>query len=71
MTVSNDGFLRRYAKTRRFTVGVPRSFTIAPDGSRVVFLRALSGDDPTTALWVLDVGTGRERLICDPRGLSV
>jgi dipeptidyl-peptidase-4 len=40
---------------------------VAPDGSRVAFLRSPAGDDPTNALWVLDVGEGRERLVLDPR----
>jgi dipeptidyl-peptidase-4 len=42
---------------------------VAKDGSRVAFLRSPAGDDPNTCLWVLDVDTGRERLVADPRGL--
>ncbi len=57
---------RQYARTRRFTLGAPRSFTIAPDGSRVLFLRSRAGDDPVTGLWELDVASGAERLIADP-----
>jgi dipeptidyl-peptidase 4 len=49
---------RQYARTRRFTLGVPRSFTIAPDGGRVLFLRSRAGDDPVTGLWELDVASG-------------
>ena len=67
---AEGSFPRQYARTRRFTLGVPRDFEIAPDGSRVAFLRALAGDDPTTALWVLDLDPARERLVCDPRDLS-
>ena len=36
-------FPRAYARTRGFRLGVPRDFTVAPDGSRVVFLRAVAG----------------------------
>ena len=64
-------FPRQYARTRRFTLGQPRSFHIARDGSRVAFLRSKAGDDPTTCLWVLDLTTGKERLACDPRDLAV
>jgi dipeptidyl-peptidase-4 len=68
--VTGDEFPRQAARTRNFSLGVPRSLTVAPDGSRVVFLRTRAGDDPVTCLWVLDVGTGTERLIFDPRSLS-
>ncbi|MEA2703756.1 MAG: dipeptidyl-peptidase 4, partial [Actinomycetota bacterium] len=60
-------FPRQSARTRGFSLGVPRSFRVADDGSRVVFLRSASGRDPLTALWVLDVGAGVERLVADPR----
>jgi dipeptidyl-peptidase-4 len=61
-----DTFPRQHARTQRFTLGVPRSFQISPDGKTVAFLRSKSGDDPVTCLWVLDVGTGTERLVVDP-----
>ncbi|HEX4655227.1 MAG TPA: DPP IV N-terminal domain-containing protein, partial [Mycobacteriales bacterium] len=62
-----DTFPRQYARTRRFTLGVPRAFTVFPD--RVLFLRALSGSDPRTDLWMLDLAAGTERQIVDPAGL--
>ncbi len=65
-----DSFPRQKARTRNFTLGAPRSFEVAPDGSRVVFLRSLAGDDPRTALWTYDVGEGHERLIVDPVDLT-
>ena len=61
-----DSFPRQQARTQGFTLGVPRSFQISPDGSRVAFLRSQGGDDPVTCLWVIDAGTGQERLIADP-----
>jgi dipeptidyl-peptidase-4 len=68
--VTGAEFPRQVARTRNFSLGVPRSFTVAPDGSRVVFLRTRAGDDAVTCLWVLDVEAGGERLVFDPRSLS-
>ncbi len=62
-------FSRRSARTRRFTLGRPRGFRVAADGSRVAFLRSPAGDDPVHSLWVLDVATGEERLVADPRAV--
>ena len=44
-----ESFPRQKARTRDFTLGAPRSFEVAADGSRVVFLRSPAGDDPQTA----------------------
>ncbi|WP_333739145.1 S9 family peptidase [Streptomyces sp. IBSBF 2806] len=66
MTTDSGSFPRRHARTQRFTLGAPRSFTVAPDGSRVVFLRSGSGTDRAGALWVLDPADGTERLAADP-----
>jgi dipeptidyl-peptidase-4 len=69
MTTEPDSFPRRHARTQRFTLGAPRSFTVAPDASRVVFLRSRSGTDRASALWVLDLTDGTERVAADPRVL--
>ena len=69
MTTEPDSFPRRHARTQRFTLGAPRAFTVAPDGSRVVFLRSNSGTDRASSLWVLDTADGRERVAADPRAL--
>ncbi len=61
-----ESFPRAYARTRRFTLGAPRTIRVSPDGQRVVFLRSGAGDDPSTGLWVLDTQTGKERLVGDP-----
>ncbi|MEU9888259.1 prolyl oligopeptidase family serine peptidase [Sphaerisporangium sp. NPDC051011] len=66
----SESFPRLYARTRRFSLGVPRGFTIAPDGGRVVFLRSRSGTDPVTCLWELDISSGAERLLVDPADLG-
>jgi dipeptidyl-peptidase-4 len=65
-----DSFPQQEARTRRFTLGVPRAFRISPDGGRVLYLRTQSGTDPVTCLWTLDVGSGTERLVVDPRTLG-
>ncbi|WP_125261974.1 prolyl oligopeptidase family serine peptidase [Streptomyces alboflavus] len=63
-------FPRQHARTQRFSLGAPRAFTVAPDGSRVVFVRSASGTDRTGALWVLDLADGgAERVAADPRAL--
>ncbi|MFE2632077.1 prolyl oligopeptidase family serine peptidase [Streptomyces sp. NPDC059374] len=69
MTTEPVSFPRRHARTQRFTLGAPRAFTVAPDGSRAVFLRSSSGTDPASSLWVLDTAEGRERVTADPRTL--
>jgi dipeptidyl-peptidase 4 len=65
-----ESFPRQEARTRRFTLGVPRAFRVSPDGTRVVFLRTKGGADPVTCLWALDVASGHERLVADPRTLG-
>jgi dipeptidyl-peptidase-4 len=65
-----DSFPRQQARTRRFSLGAPRSFQIAPDGATVAFLRSRGGTDPVTCLWALDVASGAERLIADPASLD-
>ncbi|RTL64114.1 MAG: S9 family peptidase [Pseudonocardiaceae bacterium] len=65
-----DSFPRRQARTRRFTLGAPRGAVLSPDGRRVAFLRSRGGTDPVTCLWSLDLDTGDERLVADPRVLD-
>ncbi|GAA4860240.1 prolyl oligopeptidase family serine peptidase [Pseudonocardia benzenivorans] len=65
-----DSFPRRQARTRRFTLGAPRGAVVSPDGGRVAFLRSRGGTDPVTCLWSLDLDSGEERLVADPRALE-
>src|SRR5919201_491544 len=65
-----DSFPRQAARTRRFTLGHPRSFAVARDGSRVAFLRSRAGDDPSTSLWAVDLPGGGERLVADPGSVA-
>ena len=62
-------FPRLYARTGRFTLGVPRALTVSPDGRRVHFLRTASGTDRAGALWVYDVRSRQERCVASPEAL--
>ncbi|MFJ3160637.1 S9 family peptidase [Streptomyces kanasensis] len=61
-------FPRAFARTRRFSLGVPGHFTVSPDGERVLFVRTGSGTDPVGCLWLYE--DGGERLLADPAGLG-
>ncbi|WP_326577921.1 prolyl oligopeptidase family serine peptidase [Streptomyces sp. NBC_00481] len=69
MTTQPESFPRRHARTQRFSLGAPRAFSVAPDGSRVVFLRSSSGSERAGKLWVLDLPDGDERVAADPVSL--
>ncbi|WP_328846753.1 prolyl oligopeptidase family serine peptidase [Streptomyces sp. NBC_00258] len=58
----------QYARTKRFSLGVPRGFTVSPDGDRVLFLRTTSGRSTTSLLWLYE--NGEERLLADPLTLG-
>ncbi|CAM3934137.1 prolyl oligopeptidase family serine peptidase [Nocardiopsis rhodophaea] len=63
-------FPRQQARTQRFTLGVPRAFQISPDGRRVAFLRSRHGTDPAACLWMLELESGREWVVADPRAMG-
>ncbi|MDQ2650107.1 MAG: prolyl oligopeptidase family serine peptidase [Actinomycetota bacterium] len=65
----SDTFPRQQARTQRFTLGAPRNLAVSPDGTRVSFLRSSGAEDPVNALWVLDLSSGEERKVVDPRAL--
>ncbi|HUA31482.1 MAG TPA: prolyl oligopeptidase family serine peptidase [Streptosporangiaceae bacterium] len=65
----DSSFPRQQARTQFFTLGIPNSFAITPDGEQIAFLRGRSGTDLDTCLWVRDTKTGDERLVADPREL--
>jgi len=66
----SDSFPRQYARTQRLSLGEPRSFTVSPDGSRVIFIRSHSGSDSVNTLWSIDTATGVEHELLDPRTLN-
>ncbi len=57
-------FPRQFARSRRFSLGVPRHLTLSPDGRRVLFVRTGSGTDPVGRLWQYE--DGAERMLADP-----
>ena len=61
-TVAHQDFLKRYAVTRRFSLGRPRSIEVVPDGSAVLFLRSGS-ESFVHNLYEFDTATGKERLL--------
>ncbi|EFQ82778.1 peptidase, S9A/B/C family, catalytic domain protein [Aeromicrobium marinum DSM 15272] len=63
MTLS---YPRLAARTLRFTLGVPRSITVAPDGRTVRFVRTSDGVTRTGILREIDVATGEEAVLADP-----
>ncbi|GAA1354713.1 prolyl oligopeptidase family serine peptidase [Catellatospora bangladeshensis] len=68
--VGNDtSFPRQQARTQRFTLGAPRTFTVAPDGGHVCFLRTASATSRANGLWVFDTATRAEELVADPGAL--
>ena len=64
-TLDDLPFLRKQARTQRFTLGAPKEFRVSPDGRRVLFLRAESGTDPRHSLWSADLATGAETKLVD------
>ncbi|MGE3621500.1 MAG: prolyl oligopeptidase family serine peptidase [Acidimicrobiia bacterium] len=62
-------FPRANARTQRFTLGAPRNVAVSEDGAIVTFLRSAGPEDPVNALWRLDVASGTEVLVADPRSL--
>ena len=63
-----DAFPGQYARTGRFTLGLPHSFTLAPDGRSVLFLRSRGPENRTVCLWRRDAAG--ERLLADPEALA-
>ncbi|MFE7073452.1 prolyl oligopeptidase family serine peptidase [Streptomyces sp. NPDC057620] len=58
----------QFARTKRFSLGVPRGFTVSPDGERVLFVRTASGRSTTSLLWLYE--NGGERTLADPLALG-
>lgn len=59
-------FPEQFARTGRFSFGVPRAFTVTP--RHVLFLRSASGSSPRVLLW--RYAGGREGLVADLDGLT-
>lgn len=66
-----DDYPERSARTRKFTLGAPRAFTVSPDDQRIAFLRSNGPEDAIGRLWVWDVPARAQdevtdRLVADP-----
>jgi dipeptidyl-peptidase-4 len=61
-SAANEEFLRQYAETYRFSLGRPRSATVTPDGSAVLFLRSPPRSFVQN-LYEFDCQTGQERTL--------
>ncbi|MEX2141463.1 MAG: DPP IV N-terminal domain-containing protein [Pirellulales bacterium] len=59
---TNEEFLRQYAETYRFSLGRPRSATVTPDGSAVLFLRSQPRSFVQN-LYEFDCRTRKERVL--------
>ncbi|WP_331459550.1 DPP IV N-terminal domain-containing protein [Nonomuraea sp. SBT364] len=66
--MDTERFPQQLAGTARFTLGLPRAFTLSPDGRRVLFLRTRGGEDPASCLWLLD--DAGEHLLAAPEDLT-
>lgn len=68
----SDDFPLRAARTRRFSLGVPRDVAVVgPPGARsLLLLRSDGGTDPVTHLWRVDLRTGEEVRLLDARAAS-
>ncbi|MFL6288031.1 MAG: prolyl oligopeptidase family serine peptidase [Actinomycetes bacterium] len=67
-TPHTDSFPRQNARTLRFTLGRPRSFSVSPDGATVLFVRSASGTDRNGRLWRWTASDGEVQLV-DPGAL--
>jgi len=67
--VVDRDFLRLYTESRGFSRGTPRSATLTPDGSAVVFLRS-GPRDTRQSLYEMDVASGAVRLVVAPESLD-
>ncbi len=70
-TDSVDEFPAAYARTQRFSIGIPRNVTIIADGTRVLYLRSHDGEDPAMCLWQIDLESGKDERLACPKLLTL
>jgi dipeptidyl-peptidase 4 len=58
-------FFRNLAETRNYTLGIPVTPKITPDGKSVIFLRS-GPRDPVLRLYELEIASGKERELLTP-----
>ncbi|MBG01551.1 MAG: S9 family peptidase [Acidimicrobiaceae bacterium] len=66
-----ETFPQQHARTRRFTVGSPRSFVIAPITHSISYLQSSSRSDPSNKLWIHDPESQTSTVLADPDHLKV
>jgi len=66
-----ETFPQQHARTRRFTVGAPRSFAIESNTKSVSYLQSSSGNDPSNKLWIHDPESQTSTVLADPHHLKV
>ncbi len=64
----DTSFLKKFAETRRFTLGRPQNPKVSPDGKTVLFLRA-EANKPTLKLFEFDCATGQSKELLSPESL--
>lgn len=64
----DTSFLKKFAETRRFTLGRPQNPKVSPDGGTVLFLRA-DVDKPRLKLFEFDVASGQSKELLSPESL--
>ena len=64
----SESFPRQNARTLRFTLGRPRSFSVSPDGQTVLFVRSSHGTDRSGRLWRWTAPVGEVQIV-DPGAL--
>ena len=60
-----ESFPRQNARTRRFTIGAPRSFSLSAGGDWITFLQSSSSEDPLNKLWAWSASSGQTKVIAD------
>ena len=65
----SDRFLQAWAETQGFSLGRPIDAMPTADGKSVIFLRAASARDRTTALYRFDVASGQSERLVAPEDL--
>jgi len=60
-----ESFPRQNARTRRFTIGAPRSLSLSAGGDWITFLQSNSGSDPLNKLWAWSASSGQAKVIAD------
>ena len=70
-TTTSDDFPAAYARSQRFSIGVPRNVTVIADGTRVLYLRSHDGEDPAMCLWQIDLESGKDKRLACPKLLTL